>query len=121
MGPDTRFEQRWGPRRAAAVVVTVYHQGQTMGQYSTRNIGREGMFVETNGVTFPVQTMIEVSFKDPVLVHRVRQRVPSLVVHRATDGVGLMFCSFDHRLFEALDRFVQAVCQDDTPRPRKAG
>ena len=103
------MEHRWGSRKPVVVPVTVYHEGRPVGRARTRNIGREGMFDEADAVRFPVHTVLELELPRALMGDRNSRRIPGLVIHNHQDGVGLMFCSFDHHLFKGIDELLDSM------------
>lgn len=103
------MEHRWGGRKPMVVPVTVYHQGAPVGRGRTRNIGREGIFIEADALRFPVHTVLELELPQALTGRRGRQRIPGLVIHNHNDGVGVMFCSFDHHLFKGIDELLDRL------------
>lgn len=110
------MEHRWGGRKAVVVPVTVYHEGMPVGHGRTRNIGREGLFVEGRDLGFPVHTLLDLELPAALTGRRNRHRIPGLVIHNHGDGVGLMFCSFDHHLFQGIEELLETLSSDRRPQ-----
>lgn len=113
MGIDGTTEQRWSERKPLVLEVAIYHHGLLALTCRTRNIGLEGLFVELAGQRFAAHTAVEVGLPWN-RAGREWQRIPALVVHNVPDGMGLMFCSFDHRLFQAIEHLVYTLPTDNT-------
>ena len=100
------IDRRWSSRKPLRLDVLVYRDRVPVAVGTTRNIGLEGMFLETGRQRFSNQTLLEVAF--PVKVDREEQRfrVPAVVVNASTAGMGLTFTAFDQKLFRALERLL---------------
>lgn len=116
-GKDT-MEHRWGDRKPVVVPVTVYHEGRPVGRGRTRNIGREGLFVEGHDLGFPLHTVLELELPPALTGRRNRQRIPGLVIHNHGDGIGVMFCSFDHHLFQGIDALLETLSSAPRSQPQ---
>ena len=79
----------------------MYYQDIPVALGSTRDITREGMFVNLRDPGFPKGTALDVEIisGNNGLKHR---RLPSVVVHGCPDGLGLMFTSLDEEVYEEL-------------------
>lgn len=115
------IEHRWSSRKPVVMEVTVYHKGLAVGQCKTRNVGREGVFLETNSLALPLHTVLDVALPQDVVGKHHKQRIPGLVIHNHDGGLGIMFCSFDHNLFVAMDRLLAAVPSRYMPEERAYG
>ena len=113
------MEHRGGLRKPVVVPVTVYHEGAPVGRGRTRNIGREGLFIEADAMRFPVHTVLELELPAALMGRRNRQRIPGLVIHNHHDGVGVMFCSFDHHLFQGIDELLDPLASDQSPQAQE--
>lgn len=102
-------ERRWCVRKAFIMAVTLHHQGRPLSHCKTRDIGVEGVFIEADTTGLDVHTMIEVSLPVSVIGTGQCRRVPAMVVHKRGNGVGLMFCSFDQRLYERLRGVIESL------------
>lgn len=85
------MDDRRHSRRPARFVVIIYDRrlGRIRGR--ARNISPGGIFVETSGVTPPINTPVEVELPPATPVHAERERLEAVVAHCADQGVGLMF------------------------------
>lgn len=88
------MEHRLSERRPMTLDVLIFHQGLPMGRGRTRNIGREGMFIETEITDFPEGTTLDVEVDVDTGQGEQRVRLPALVIHRNDEGIGLMFLTF---------------------------
>jgi len=102
-------ERRWSTRRTFIMAVTLYYQDLPINQCKTRDIGPEGVFVEVDGTPFDLHDMVYVSLPAAVIGERHRRRIPAIVTHKRDKGLGLMFCSFDQRLFDSLETLIHSL------------
>jgi len=85
------MDHRWGKRSDARIAALVYEQGVPIASGMTRNLGKGGVFVEMSPGDCPRTRALELEFlADPATAEN-RFRLPVLVIHRAGDGVGVMF------------------------------
>ncbi len=85
------MEHRWNIRHSAKLKVLLHHEDISEVHCKTRNIGRDGMFVETEHMTYQPHTMVRVEFESNKGGATQRHNVPALVVHSSAEGLGLMF------------------------------
>jgi len=85
------MEHRCNIRHPAVIDVLLHHKEISEIHCKTRDIGGDGMFVETGNMTYQPNTLLQVeieSNKDGVKQIHV---LPAIVVHSSPDGLGLMF------------------------------
>lgn len=110
MEGDRKMEHRWSLRKPVDIEITLRRQGVPARRYRTRNISLEGVFVESGPESWPEDTFLELEL--PLYGYRgiqqreERHRIPVVVVHRAEDGMGLMFCVFDQPLFRTVEHLL---------------
>ena len=102
-------EQRWCTRKAFIMAVTLHHQGRQLTNCKTRDVGVEGVFVETDTTGVEIHAMLDISLPASVIGDGHSRRIPAMVVHKRGNGLGLMLCSFDQRLFLSLSRLVDSL------------
>jgi hypothetical protein len=102
-------ERRWCVRKAIIMAVTLHHQGRQLSNCKTRDIGVEGIFIETDTAAMDVHDVLEVSLPTSVIGAGQCRRIPAMAVHKRGNGVGLMFCSFDQRLYECLCGLIESL------------
>lgn len=87
------MEHRWSNRYPLDVDVGLYQHGQRIAVCKIRDIGIEGMFLETGPLFYRVNTLLDVEFEIDVS-RRYRTprvyRLPVMVVHNTKWGVGVM-------------------------------
>lgn len=107
--PSTRTEateRRWSARRSIALDVVIYEKGLPVAASVSRNVGLEGMYVETTWHLFCTGTPLEAEFIVADGRGGRRYRLPVIVTHVSRHGFGLMFNIFDQNLFRALEAIV---------------
>lgn len=102
-------ERRWCVRKAFIMAVTLHHQGRQLNNCKTRDIGVEGVFIETDAAGVDVHAVVEVALPTSVIGAGQCRRIPATVVHKRGNGLGLMFCSFDQRLYECLCGLIESL------------
>jgi len=97
------MEHRWSKRQAVALRVRIHQAGLPAVAAVARNIGLEGLFVEyPPGANQGGKLLnLEISLGDGQ--RRRCYFVPGLIRHVSEQGVGVMFNTFNPRLFQALD------------------
>ncbi len=103
MDGDHKMEHRWSVRKPVNVGVALRRQGSNFKRFKTRDIGMEGVFVESGPDSWPEDTFLELELPLYENSKQTRHRVPVVVVHRSQNGMGLMFCVFDQPLFKAIE------------------
>jgi len=98
-----QLERRWSIRKPIVMQVVIYQKGLPVAATMSRNVGLEGMYVETSWHPFSKESLIEVEFVIADTSARRRHRLPALVLHVAKRGFGLTFNIFDQTLFRALE------------------
>ena len=73
-----------------------------------RDIGMEGMFIETGFLTpvFGKNAVLEAEFSLGQGAAGRRYRMKAFVRHRAADGIGVMFCVLDQALYRDLRKML---------------
>jgi len=101
--------QRWSERRRIATTVLFLDRGIPVAWGRTRNIGLEGVYVETawpdmtrEDAELEVEFSLSPPFDDPGAVHRL----PVAIARATRDGMGLRFTRFDLRVFRILQRLI---------------
>lgn len=102
-------DRRWSPRREMKLEVLVFHRGTALALGHTRDVGLEGMYLEASCPEISRHSLVEVEFTLPDDADGNRHRIPALVVRISKDGFGLMFISFDRRVFYWFQSAVDPV------------
>ena len=97
-----KMEHRWSVRKPVNVGVALRRQGSNFKRFKTRDLSMEGVFVESGPDSWPEDTFLELESPLYENSKQTWHRVPVVVVHRSQNGIGLMFCVFDHPLFKAI-------------------
>jgi hypothetical protein len=113
------MEQRWSLRKSVTFEVQVAYKCHPVIRGRSRNIGLEGLFIETGIVVPPVGCRVEMEFGLPTGGDPQRIHMPAVVVHRGEDGCGVAFHAFNSRVFRLIeqllytpdDRFVPSPCR----------
>jgi len=101
------MERRWSHRVPLREKVTVYCQGSQVLTAPCRNIGLEGMLIDTTPEALPLYRAVEVEFNLTLQGRAQRLRIPAYVTH-TDDGVGLMFTGDDPAPHRIIDEFIRA-------------
>ncbi len=106
-------EYRWSTRKPIELAVNLYYKDQVTEGCRTRDLGLGGMFVVYPDPGMKLNSEIEVAIRNPVNLKDSRL-LPARVVHRHSDGIGVMFMDFsvqDLRLLQ--DIFQNATLDKD--------
>ena len=98
-----QLERRWSIRKPIVMQVVIYDKGLPVAAAMSRNVGLEGMYVETNWHLFSKGSLIEAEFIIADTPGGQRHRLPAVVLHVSRRGFGLTFDIFDQILFRALE------------------
>ena len=98
------MEHRWSVRKpqCCPVVVDTPRQGRVAAKL--QDIGIGGMFIETDDITLPLNTPVNVAFTLPREPFREDFRLPAMVVRHAPTGAGVMFLDIELNILRALRR-----------------
>jgi len=124
------MEHRWNVRHPAVIDVLLHHKEISEIHCKTRNIGRDGLFVETENMTYQPHTLLQVEFES--IQDGVNQIhvLPALVVHSSPAGLGLMFmqpntydfiCTNSHIVDDSLKKASSNTESESTEMPRLTG
>jgi len=81
------MEHRCRVRQAVVCMVEVIRQGRLVGQYRSRNMCREGMFLEVTDVAIPLGTLIELECDSG---QGNSSHCRGIVIHSGPAGIGIM-------------------------------
>jgi hypothetical protein len=112
------MEQRWSLRKPVTFEVRVSHKCHPVVRGRCRNISLEGLFIETGIVILPVGCRVDVEFALMTAGDPIRVRLPAVVVHRTSDGCGIVFHAFNTHVFRSIERMLYAPEDRFTPPPR---
>jgi len=85
------MEHRWNIRHPAVIDVLLHHKEISEIHCKTRDIGRDGMYVETGNMTYQPNTLLQVEFESNQDGVKQIHVLPTIVVHSSPNGLGLMF------------------------------
>jgi len=108
---ERQMEHRRSTRHEFELTVGVYYRGSWIGTCQTRDISTGGMFLRTKQESLKKNALIEVTFDRPGSAGVKRYRLPSLVVHGADGGVGIMFRSPNTEAHAALQQLLARETQ----------
>lgn len=103
------MEHRCNKRLVKAIKVMLYHNGIPVAICKTRDIGVEGVFVETGSMVYRNNTLLKIEFE--VISNNSRQlyRLSAIVVHSSGKGLGLFILD---RESEALNAWCNGLQYD---------
>lgn len=102
-------DRRWSARKSIALDVVLYEKGLPVAAAVSRNVGLEGMYVETLWHLFRKGTVLEAEFIIAGIRAGRRYRLPVVVMHVSKRGLGLMFSIFDRDLFRTLETMLHGL------------
>lgn len=97
------MEQRWSLRTPVTFEVKVSYKCHPVVLGWSRNIGLEGLFIETGIMILPVGSYIQVEFSLLSASRRQQICMPAVVVHRNRNGCGIAFQAFNGNAFRAIE------------------
>jgi hypothetical protein len=103
---DRTMEQRWSLRKPVTLEVQVSHKCYPVIRGRSRNISLEGLFIETGIVILPVGSSIDVEFALMTGEAWEQIRMPAVVVHRTAQGSGIVFYTFNTKVFRSIERIL---------------
>ena len=102
------MEQRWSLRKPVTFEVKVSYKCHPVVLGRSRNIGLEGLFIETGIMILPVSSCIEIEFALVTGTRWEEIRIPAVVVHRNREGCGIAFQAFNGKAFRAIEQLLYA-------------
>lgn len=103
------MEHRLAARQRFALDVALYARGSLYARGVCRNLGQEGAYITTEPTRFRRNALIEVEFLAPGWGRTLR--LPAMVVHFCSDGVGLNFDGLSPEHAQALRQLMQQQVQ----------
>jgi len=97
------MEQRWSLRKTVTFEVKVSYKCHPVVLGWSRNIGLEGLFIETGIMILPVGSYIQVEFGLLSATQWEQISMPAIVVHRNRNGCGIAFQAFNGNAFRAIE------------------
>ena len=100
------MEQRWSLRKPVTFEVKVKYKCHPVVLGRSRNIGLEGLFIETGIMILPVGSCIELEFGLMTATQWEQICMPAVVVHRNRNGCGIAFQAFNWNAFRAIEQLL---------------
>ena len=100
------MEQRWSLRTSVTFEVKVSYKCHPVVLGRARNIGLEGLFIDTGIMVLPVGSWIEVEFALACRAGWLQVRMPAIVVHRNGQGCGIAFQAFNGKAFHVIEKLL---------------
>ncbi|HED16579.1 MAG TPA: PilZ domain-containing protein [Gammaproteobacteria bacterium] len=104
-------EYRWSARRPIELAVNLYFKDQVTEGCRTRDLGLGGMFVVYPDPDMKLNSEVEIAIRNPVNLKDSRL-LPAKVVHRHSDGIGIMFMDFSVQDLRLLQDIFQNATHD---------
>ena len=95
------MEHRYYPRLDAALKVGVFKGDELLGYFTTRNISLDGLFIETQGLALSINDVIGIL----IGINGDARMQKGIVVHRSTQGIGVMLIDLDKQVFQGIFNF----------------
>ena len=111
------MEHRCNKRLVKAIKVMLYHNGIPVVICKTRDIGVEGLFVETGPLAYKINTFLNIEFEVTSNNSRQLYRLSAIVAHSSEKGLGLYILESESAAINAWCRVLQydssAISIDD--------
>jgi len=82
---DVDYRQR--PRVNKQQKISLYKANFRIGIAYTENVSDNGMYIKTNGLIYPPESMLEIAYLDDSRTYCLLAKI----VHRNRDGIGVKF------------------------------
>ena len=83
--------RRRSERYPAEILVCIFHRGERVGEYWTRDVSQGGIGLYPGKIMFWRGTRLEVQLFSPSRGRAIARRVPAIVRHCGSRGMGLKF------------------------------
>ncbi len=83
------MNQRHASRHDESINVWLYQDNHLIAKAKTKNMTNEGMYINTNGLLFPKNSSVDISFEAEN--DKPLKRRKAKVVHRNLKGIGVTF------------------------------
>ena len=107
---ENTMENRWSQRKAIKINVMLHHNGIPVAHCRCRDLGIEGVFVESGPLTYPKNTLLDLAFLSDA--NEITTRVKVMVIHSSGSGLGLRFTNFG---MDGLRAVKKVYYRDETP------
>ncbi len=91
MAIQRSLNRRRAERYPADIVVCVFHRGDRVAEYRSRDVSRGGLGLRTGKVMFWRGTRLELQLYSPARRRVVARRLPAVVRYCSSHGMGLRF------------------------------
>lgn len=81
------IEHRYRARRSSDIQVQIQYRNRRFRSARGRNLSDQGMYLEVSNLTLPTGTLVVLEVRD---MDR-DWRIPAIVVHQDSNGIGVMF------------------------------
>ncbi len=92
---------RLGFRYPIELDVDLYHQKKRLGHFKTKDIGPQGLFIETG----PLHS-VQLSLVQIALYANGIYMVKGIITHHSANGIGIRFTEVSPSVFQALDKLL---------------
>ena len=92
---------RFGFRYPIELDVDLYHHKKRLGHFKTKDIGPQGLFIETGPLGSVQQDPVQVAlYVDGIYMTK------GVITHQSANGVGVRFTEVSPSVFQALDKLL---------------
>ena len=84
------MENRYSKRVPIVMDVLLFHNNIPVIHCKTNNIGTDGMFINTDSLNYPTDTILKIEFSKTEKQPTEYFSLPAMVVHQSKSGLGLM-------------------------------
>jgi len=84
------MENRYSKRVPIAMDILLFHNNIPVIHCKTNNIGTDGMFINTESLNYPTDTILKIEFSADSNQRAEYFSLPAMVVHQSKFGLGLM-------------------------------
>ena len=98
------MEHRYSKRVPVNINSLIHSRNATDIPGKIKNIGYDGVFIESTSIAFPKGSTVEVEF---TLDRGTEFRLPAMVIHSSESGMGLMFRQHDLRSSSYIKRLIR--------------
>jgi len=95
MASQNLRNRRRAERFPAGIVVLLYHRGESIAEYDTRDVSQGGLGLRPGKVMFWQGTRLEVQLYSPSRRRVIARRIPAVVRYCHGHGMGLRFRAQD--------------------------
>ncbi|MEY6433156.1 PilZ domain-containing protein [Thioalkalicoccus limnaeus] len=110
-------ERRYSTRHPVDFLVYIRYRRRRFSEAAARNLSVQGLYLDVRALTVPTGTFVELEFD---CLGR-EWLLPALVIHRESNGIGIMFCDPQPELYRGVieTHAHHEVSRPDLLRPRR--